>query len=270
MISTINKFIVLVLLTPFVFWIHCGKDNPADSIGNVKNTDFVAEESFSFEVDVKDHTRLRLEAINGNVIITGLSESDSVMITGEKRVGSESMRDAEEHLQKLEVRVTDLASEVFVKTIQPDQTYGRSYVVDYTITLPKSLQVLADNVNGTVRIDSINNLVSVDNVNGQVILNEIFGSAFVNLANGQIEGKVTLPLAGTADMSTTNGSIELDIPHSTSAEFSASVTHGIITISNLVLQNEVRTPTSRSGTLGDGQGTISLSTVNGNISVSGF
>jgi DUF4097 and DUF4098 domain-containing protein YvlB len=267
---TFSKFIVLVLLTACISWIHCGKDNSTDSTGNVKNTDFVAEESFSFEVDVKDHTRLRLEAVNGNVIITGLSESDSVMITGEKSVGSESIKDAEDHLQELEVSVQDLGSEVFVKTVQPGQTYGRSYVVDYTITLPKSLQVLVDNVNGTVRIDSINNRVSADNVNGQVTLNEIFGSAFVNLVNGQIEGEVTLPMAGTADMSTVNGNIELDIPGSTSAEFSASVTHGIITISNLVLQNEVRTPTSLSGRLGDGQGTISLSTVNGSISVSGF
>jgi DUF4097 and DUF4098 domain-containing protein YvlB len=136
-------------------------------------------------------------------------------------------------------------------------------VVDYAITLPESFQVLADNLNGTVIVDSIHNLVSVGNVNGQITLNEIFGSAFVALVNGRIEGEITLPLEGTISMNLVNGNIDLDIPANTSAEFSISVT-------GLHLQNQVSSPTSLRGTLGEGEGTISLTTVNGNISVSGF
>jgi len=211
-----------------------------------------------------------LEAINGNVAITGISESDSVIITGERRVGSESMEDAEEYLKKLEVRVQDLGNEVFVKTIQPEKSYGRNYVVNYTITLPKDLEILVSNVNGIVTIESINNDVTVTNVNGQVTLDEIFGSASVSLVNGQIEGEVTLPFDGVIGMSVVNGNIDLKIPVSTSAEFSAKVTNGNIGVSNLVLQNQVSSPTSLGGRLGDGEGMISLTTVNGNISVLGF
>jgi len=240
------------------------------STDNVSNTNFVAADSFSFEVEIETHTRLRLEGINGNVTISALSEADSVIITGEKRVGSESTQDAEEHLQELEVSVADMGSDVRVKTIQPEQTHGRSYVVDYTITLPQNLEVLVTNVNGAVTIDSINNSVSVVNVNGQVTLNEIFGSVLVSLVNGQIQAEVTLSTDGTIVMTTVNGGIGLDIPQSTSADFSASVVNGTIGISNLVLTNQVSTPDSLTGTLGDGQGTISLSTVNGSISVSGF
>ena len=71
-------------------------------------------------------------------------------------------------------------------------------------------------------------------------------------------------------MSKVNGSIQLSIPQNTSAEFSATVTIGDISVSNLVLQNQESTPNSLRGTLGAGQGTISLSTVNGNIRVTGF
>lgn len=268
--NTFGKLILVALLTTCLSLINCGADNPVDSGDTVDNTDFIAEKSFSFKVDVVNHSRLRLEAINGEIRITGTSESDSVIITGERRVGSESMEDAEEYLKKLEVNVQDLGSEVFVKTIQPQKAYGRSYVVNYTITLPKNLEVLVSNVNGRVTIDSINNDVIVINVNGLVTLDEIFGSASVSLVNGQIEGEITLPFDGIIGMSVVNGNIDLKIPVSTSAEFWASVTNGNINVLNLVLQNPVVSTTSLRGTLGDGQGTISLTTVNGNISVEGF
>jgi hypothetical protein len=268
--NTVSKCVVLILLIVCLPCIHCGRDNPVDSDGIVRNTDFVASESFSFGVQVTDHTQLRLEGINGNVTITALSGADSVIVTGEKRVGSESMQDAEDHLQELDVSVTDALNEVFVKTTQPDQSHGRSYVVDYSIALPQNLVVVIINVNGGVTIDSVNSSVSVVNVNGQVVLNEIFGNVSVSLVNGQIQAEVTLPTGGTIGMSTVNGGIDLDIPQSTSAGFSAIVVNGTISISDLVLTGLVSTPTSLTGTLGTGQGTISLNTVNGSISVAGF
>ena len=268
--NTRIKLSIAILLITCIFGLSCGKDKVVDSGENVSNTDFVAKESFSFAVGVVDHARLRLEGINGSVTITGESQSDSVIITGEKRVGSENIEDAQEHLQVLEVKVQDLGDAVLVKTVQPEKTYGRSYVVDYTISLPRSLEVLADNVNGTVIIGSLNNLVFVNNVNGQITFNEIFGNAFANLVNGRIEGEVTLPSDGTINMAVVNGNIDLDIPVNTSAEFSAIVTNGTISVFGLHLQDLVSTPTSLRGTLGGGQGAISLITVNGNITVSGF
>ncbi|KPK95662.1 hypothetical protein AMJ80_04280 [bacterium SM23_31] len=269
--STLSKFIVLVFMTTCIFGINYGcNDNPSDSGDNVSNTNFEAVESISFEINVMNHSRLRLEAINSNINIAGMSNSDSVIISCEKRVGSESTEDAEAHLQQLDVVVQDLSNEIFVKTVQPQETYGRNYMVSYTITLPKNLEILIHNINGTVTLDSIDNIVSVNNVNGQIVLEEIFSSAHVALVNGQIESKVTLPLDGTIDMSIVNGIINLEIPQSTSAELSASLVNGTIVVNNLDLQNIVSSLTSFQEILGDGRGIISLSTVNGNIKVIGF
>jgi hypothetical protein len=110
----------------------------------------------------------------------------------------------------------------------------------------------------------------VNNANGEVTIIGIIGSAFVNVANGTIKSGVTLPLHGTIDLNMGNGNINLAIPTHTSAGFSAMVSIGSISVSNLVLQNEVSTPTSRRGKIGNGQGTISLGTGNGHIRVSGF
>jgi hypothetical protein len=268
--SEVNKVMVFVLLTTCILLLNCGDDGPVDSGDDVRNTDFVAEESVSFQVAVTDQIRLKVEAINGNVSIAGISGANSVDIIGEKRVGSDSIEDAQEHLQWLEVIVQSSADEILVKTTQPGEAHGRSYVIDYTITLPPDLEAAIENVNGVVTIDAINSCVSVTSVNGLVALNEIFGSTQVVLVNGQIESEVTLPLDGTIGMSTVNGMIELHIPQSTSAEFSASVGNGVISLSNLVLEDQVSSSNFLGGTLGDGQGTISLSTGNGNIIVSGF
>ena len=90
------------------------------------------------------------------------------------------------------------------------------------------------------------------------------------MAQSGIEAEVTLPEDGTINLNLVTGNIELDIPQSTSAEFSASVVTGTISLSDLVLQNQASTPGSLTGTLGSGEGTISLNVVTGSISVQGF
>ena len=96
------------------------------------------------------------------------------------------------------------------------------------------------------------------------------GNSAVSLVNGQIIAKITLPLNGSIEMANVNGNIELEIPTNTSAEFSAGLVNGNITITNLVLQNQVSSSTSLTGTFGNGEGTIALATVNGNINTTGF
>jgi DUF4097 and DUF4098 domain-containing protein YvlB len=247
--------LLLIFLANSVFWMNCSKDDPISPINqndNVSNTNFEAKDSFSYEIDVVGHSGLSLEAINGTIVFTEVTASNSVKISGEKRVESESTEDAEAHLKELSVDVQDLTNEILVKTLQPKHSGGRHYIVNYTISLPKNMDV------------------TVYSLNGRVTLNEIFGNVSVDLINGDIDGKVTLPLDGTIHMGITNGSIDLDIPQNTSAEFTASVTNGSISVSNLELRNRVEISKSLTGTLGDGRGTISLNTTNGNIMVTGF
>ncbi len=233
-------------------------------------TDFVAHASFSFKVDITSQTRIRLEAINGNVKISGRADAASVTVSGERQVGSHSQSDAERHLDNLQVEVEDRGDEIVIRTIQPKNNQGRNYVVDYTITLPVDLEVAAGLVNGNLTVETIDNVVSVHTVNGNVDLREITGSASVELINGNIDSEVFLPLEGTIVLATTNGNIALGIPLSTSAALTARVTNGAINLSNLNLQNPDLTNLSLTGTLGDGDGSIELRTVNGNIGVNGF
>lgn len=267
--TIINVLVVALLFVSLTLFVSC--NNTVTQVDdNVSNTDFVATEAFHFSIAVQNQTMFSIAGINGNISISGVSNTDSVIITGQKSVGSESIADAQASLQNLEVIVQDLANEVAVETNQPDETGGRNYTVNYLISLPKHFMISAANVNGSVSVDSINNTVNTANVNGGIILTDIVGSSAVSLVNGQIEAKITLPLNGSINMATVNGSIELQIPISTSAELSAGLVNGNISTTNLMLQNPVITSTSLTGTLGNGEGTIALATVNGNINATGF
>jgi hypothetical protein len=235
-----------------LLWAGCGDDNGTGSDGVVDNTDFSAEAAFYFRLDLGSHETLRLEGISGEVMITDVAGSDSVIISGVRRVRSESTEDAEEHLPRLEVAVQDLSDEVFVETRQPEQSMGRSYEVDYEIILPEVLDL------------------DIANVNGQVILEDISGDALVDVVNGQVVGEVTLDTGGTLGIDVVNGAIDLGIPKTTSAEISAAVVNGYINVSGLTLLDSQSTTNSLTGRLGTGEGTITLTVTNGAIAVQGL
>lgn len=270
MSAAIKQLILFFFTVGCILYLACGDDSLTDSNRNIRNTDYVASEPFDYEIDVVNHTKLRMNVINGSINLIGVDGLTTVSVAGEKSVGSESMEDAEEHLQFLEVNVLDSGDEILIETDQPDNTFGRSYVVDFDIQIPPDFVLDILTINGSVNINSIGNSIAVSLVNGQIVFGEISGSVTVDIVNGQFEGNIELPLHGIADIDVVNGEIDLGIPQNTSAEFSANISNGSISISNLVLFNEIVTPTSVTGTLGNGDGIIDLDVSNGIIDVGGY
>jgi hypothetical protein len=216
------------------------------------NAPFIARRVVDREVQIEDHIRMSLEAMNGEIVIIGQPDAMSVIVTEELRVGSHvNQADADDGLDQLEVLVTDRSDDILVQTQQPANTQGRQYVVNYTITVPSHLEV------------------DVNQVNGSIVVEDMANSVFVNAVNGNLDCTVSLPLNGEIRLSIDNGNIDLRLPTSTSAELSAFVDNGTITWDNLVLIDAVHTNQSLIGTLGGGAGVIRLETTNGSIDVIG-
>lgn len=245
--------------------INCGPDE-------VANQNFSAQAPIAIDINVVNHNELLLTGKHGNVSVSGLPGATSIAVTGMKRVLSESAQDAQAHLQDVTVTTQDLTTRALLETNQPQCELGRKYVVDYAITLPDFFLVRINNNGGDVTIDSIDNEVSINNIAGTVTLTDIVGSAAVDLISGDIVAEITsLPLNGTIQMKILTGDINLEIPTTTSADFTARVFTGNITLTNLVLQSPVVTPNLVTGTLGTGQGNIDLETeVIGDIDVLGI
>ncbi len=231
---------------------------------------YFAYETLTIELPIVNHMNIWLEAVRGDIVIEGQVNADSVIVIAEKRVGSDSLEDAEEHMNELEVLVTDQIDEFIIQTIQPGNTQGRKYIVDYHIILPSDLETEVTLTHGDISVLNIQNWLKVDAVNGNVFLSNVFGNAVVDLGNGSIDSTMVLPLDGEIRMSTDNGNIDLSIPTSTSAVFAAYINIGSIRTYNLEFDGGVQTTQSLTGTLGNGEGVINLGTVNGNISVVGF
>jgi hypothetical protein len=252
MAATRGGVVFIVLAAMWLSFMSCADESVVDSNNNVTNTDFAAEASFRQRIDVAAQIRLTLEGVSGGITVTEVAGSDSIVIAGVRRVRSESIQDAEAHLESLEVIISSSADEVSVETDQPVRSYGRNYEVNYDIVVPAGLDL------------------DIDNINGQIVLEDITGNIYVDLVNGQVVAEVTMPAGGTIDIGVVNGEIDLNIPKTTSSEFSAAIVNGSINMSGLVLQDPVSSSVSLTGTLGLGDGTISLNLVNGTISIVGL
>ncbi|MGD8428198.1 MAG: DUF4097 family beta strand repeat-containing protein [Balneolaceae bacterium] len=258
---------ILAFFLVSVAVIGCGIFD--DNGNSVDNNDHTASAAFSYEISPDNRSLIRVRAINGTITIKGGSMS-SVIVKGKRTVGSESEEDASNHLDDLKIQVSETSSEIRVETIQPSKTGGRDYIVDYDITVPANWKTNVSQVNGSITIGSMQAESKSEQVNGDIELINIAASADISLVNGTIKSQIIMPAGGRITHATVNGKIELSIPDTTSAKFSASVNNGNISLAGLNLSDPEISEQSVTGTLGDGSGIINLQVINGDIRVTTF
>lgn len=247
----------------------CNAADIVNALADVDNTDFIATETFEYSLDFTTQTELRLAGVNGTISITADPSATTVSVTGERRVGSSSTADAQEHLPLLLVIVEATSSAMIVRTEQPDETRGRAYIVDYTVTVPPSLRVLVGSVNGNITVTGAEAEVNVGNVNGNIDLVRVTGAVSVGLVNGNVIADVILPRGEDVALATVNGNLTLALNSDASASLEASWVNGGFSSSGIDLQLDQITQSTARGTLGDGAGDISMGTTNGQILVRG-
>ncbi|MEZ4703159.1 MAG: hypothetical protein R2834_22720 [Rhodothermales bacterium] len=218
----------------------------------VGNTDFIAAEPFRLTLSADGIAALRVAAINGEITIVGSATADSIVATGERRVGSDSQEDAERHLHDLTVSLRQLNDQATLATDQPDRSGGRDYTVDYRIVMPAAMALTFEHVNGDVQASGLQ------------------GEVAMSLVNGTLDVETSVKPARPLDLSVVNGQILLGIPASTSADFEAHVVNGSIGLTNLQLDDFEGTTRSMTGRLGGGGIQIALDVVNGTILVRGL
>ncbi len=257
---------IFVIISLSFMVLSCSDDDDE----HITNTNYSASADFDYRYSVEDRIGLNLSAINGSVSIAGEADLDSILITGERRVESSSVADAEEHLALLTVVVEPGTNQLSVRTEQPQQSQGRNYYVEYTVRVPATFSVNVNQVNGTVAVDSIQGGVNAQVVNGTLLLGDVVSNVQGNVTNGTVTCRMTILPTGICQLNAVNGTIGLQIPTNTSASLSATVVVGTINITGLALNNAVITPTHVGGMFGEGNGAITLSTTNGSIAISSF
>ena len=235
-------------------------------------------ETFERSLNVRPGTALEVDNVNGSITVSAWDQP-RVRIHAVKKVSARDLSVARQALNALRIEVRQSDRLLEVDTIYPkhgddggllDKIFGGSHVssqVKYEISVPRSMNIEADTVNGSVRITGVAGEIEADTTNGKIEVVNCSGSVDASTTNGGIHVELTSVTAGR-DMrfETTNGKITLAVPATLGAEINAATTNGSVR-SDLPLVTNRFSRTSLKGTLNGGGPQIKLRTTNGGIEI---
>lgn len=142
--------------------------------------------------------------------------------------------------------------------------------VDFTIKLPRNLRLDASTVNGKIRAEGMGRVVKASSVNGSVtVATDSWAQA--SSVNGSVSVRIgRADWQGTLNLSSVNGSVDLEVPASLSADVRFSSVNGSldsdlpITISH---SSGRWGPKKVEGTIGSGGRELKVNTVNGSLRI---
>ncbi|MEM1042813.1 MAG: M56 family metallopeptidase [Bacteroidota bacterium] len=248
------------------------------------------DDTVTWEGRVASGGSVEVYGINGS-IQARTGAGDRVRIEAEKK----SRRGRED---EVEIVVNEFANGVVVCAVYPGQD-GRcrpgegagdgdirdsDVNVQFEITLPESVRLVAQTVNGSVKTEPLGADVEVRTVNGSletasrrgdVTAETVNGSVRAEAAGlvraGTVNGSLTLRMGradwdGTLAFETVNGSITLDVPDDFSATVRAEAQTGSIKSDfPLEIRRDGYTGASAKGQVGSASRRLTLSVLNGSI-----
>jgi hypothetical protein len=204
---------------------------------------------------------LSLENTNGEVKVAAWDEA-RVRIEAVKRAASERA------LEELQVEIVGEGDRLSVRTRQPRAGFlGRGGQVDYRVSVPRSVRVRVDNVNGQVEIDGIEGALEASTVNGAVHVAGAAGEVNASSVNGTVEVALArVDPAGRSRLKTTNGTVRLTLPRDASADVEAGTVNGSVAC-DFELADARKSRRKIEGRIGSGGARFDLRTVNGSAQI---
>lgn len=211
--------------------------------------------------------RVSLENVNGSVAV-------GVWDRAEVKIAAVRTADSQACLDDLRIDVDASPSAVRITTHYPSSgLFGFSHCsakVEYTLTVPASARLDEISlVNSSLEIAGVTGGVRGETVNGRIRATGLAGGARLSTVNGSLEVAIGQLAAGDAvELESVNGRIELTLPASTAARINAKSVNGAIS-NDFGLEAEKHRGHGHElhGRVGDGGGSVELSTVNGRITI---
>jgi hypothetical protein len=139
--------------------------------------------------------------------------------------------------------------------------------VNWTVRVPEGVRFAGRTVNGDVTARGLTAPAETHSVNGSVTV-ETTSWAEATTVNGSIDARLgRASWNGDLEFSTVNGSITIDLPDSPDLEVDASTVNGSMNTDFPLTVRGRWGPRRMSGTIGQGGRSLSLSSVNGNMSL---
>lgn len=204
---------------------------------------------------------LELNNVNGTVEVDAWDKNEVEIRAIKSTPEQQSLLD----LVSIEIKAQ--AGSVSVSTHYPQQE-GVEVAVDYVIHAPRHAQLShINNINGTLRMFSLESLGDVHTVNGNIEIYESSGSMHAHTTNGNIYVELKHASDRGTFAETTNGSVVLAVATDVEADLEARCMNGSFSSELPMVMESGSQPRTVHGILGHGGAAIRLGTVNGTIRV---
>jgi hypothetical protein len=234
-----------------------------------------AAQDFRWSGSLPQGKAVEIRGINGDVV-AGPSGGNTIEVTAQKTAHRDDPSSVQIEVVQSESGVTICAVYPNRENSRPNECEaggGHTNVqnsdvrVNFTVKVPAGIQFSGNTVNGDVEAERLSGDLALHTVNGGITFSTT-GHAQASTVNGSIRGEI-----GRADWSdslalkTVNGSVTVTLPSSLNADFKASTVNGDIqtdfplTLSGRVSRRRLE------GTIGNGGRELTISTVNGGITL---
>jgi DUF4097 and DUF4098 domain-containing protein YvlB len=141
-------------------------------------------------------------------------------------------------------------------------------MLDYAIKLPQAARLAGVNsVNGPIQIDGVTGDIEAATVNGEMLIRNAARNLKLSTVNGHV--RAVLGDGQSVALDAVNGRIELGVPRDADANFSVSTVNGSIAseFPGLRAAREFPVDNNLKGNLGNGDGRVKISAVNGIVRI---
>jgi len=218
-------------------------------------------------VPIANVTGLNVETDVGSITVTGADVTDC-NITAEITVKSRTKETAQKLAEEVKIEHESSGDTLTIKAVRPAELKKGALAVDFKITAPSHIKLDCSTDVGTVTVSNIEGRVetsvNVGSINCHAVVAELDLSSNV----GSISVKYTdaAPAACKAKVTTNIGSIAFTAPSELSAQIHASTNVGSVnTAKPITVVGKVSK--SIRGTIGSGEGKITLRTNVGSIAI---
>lgn len=236
------------------------------------------------ELDTANLSALEVRTHNGSIAFSGQSDAAYVEVT--TKAGGCSVEDAENALDAIDVYVEPAGAGV--------QRVGWRWSglkaptwrarVSFDIHGPGDIDLKANTHNGPIKVGGVAGDVNVVTHNGRINVESSAGKLYAQTHNGGISavyagdevtlathnGQIVADLTGCravdGSITTHNGSVEVAVGDSTSAKLTCRAHNGGIRCSVPLVESEIKRR-RLTGTIGTGEGRLSLTTHNGSVRI---
>jgi Putative adhesin len=234
------------------------------------------EETWDRSFDVRPGALFALENTNGHITIRSWDQA-RIRVIGHKKVESRDADVARQAMAALKIEAVPSADGLRVTTNYPKKNDGGffdwlsgtnvSMNVEYDIAVPRTMDLNIDNTNGSIDISDVKGTLQVSNTNGHIECARCAGSMEAETTNGSIRAELTAVTPGKKiSLETTNGRVAVTVPRSIGATVDASTTNGSINTDLPITSNQMSRHAVR-GTVNGGGAELRLRSTNGSIEI---